>query len=241
MPSYTENPDRNHEAQSHGSPQPVVRKAHITSQHIPRIPAPISAQPVQACRTTPGYRSHCLNSKIKPGCFLHLHMQDGPEFLNIKNDPDRLSPVVLSLLPFRPTPEVSLLPSTGITRSLRYYKAVRHPASPTCSSRNVSLACASPPTGLPVLPRLPSSMHASATTPAETIRCIYHFPSRIVIGLPLHMGGSASALTVSRPARRSYTFRPAWLLSRLHGPSHQSASVHIVTSVNRPGCYQPKR
>ena len=34
------------------------------------------------------------------------------------------------------------------------------------------------------------------------------------IGLPLNTGGSASVLSVSRPARRSLTFRPAWSLSR---------------------------
>ena len=33
-------------------------------------------------------------------------------------------------------------------------------------------------------------------------------------GLPLKPGGSASVLSVSRPARRSLAFRPAWSLSR---------------------------
>ena len=33
-------------------------------------------------------------------------------------------------------------------------------------------------------------------------------------GLPLKLGGSASVLSVSRPARRSLAFRPAWSLSR---------------------------
>ena len=33
-------------------------------------------------------------------------------------------------------------------------------------------------------------------------------------GLPLKTGGSASVLSVSRPARRSLAFRPAWSLSR---------------------------
>ena len=53
-------------------------------------------------------------------------------------------------------------------------------------------AC-TPPTGLPVLPRLPSSIHVDATTPAETVRCTCRFSSQSVIGLPLDFGGSASA------------------------------------------------
>ena len=38
--------------------------------------------------------------------------------------------------------------------------------------------------------------------------------SQPVSGLPLMTGGSASASCVSRPARRSLAFRPAWSLSR---------------------------
>ncbi len=64
-------------------------------------------------------------------------------------------------------------------------------------------AC-TPPIGLPVLLRLPSSMHAGTPTPAETVRCICRFSSRSVVGLPLISGGSAPALPVSRPARCSH-------------------------------------
>ena len=61
-------------------------------------------------------------------------------------------------------------------------------------------------------------------------------------GLPLLTGGSTSVLPVSRPARRSLAFRPAWSLNRPRRPFfHQSASVHVVTSMARPGCYQPER
>ena len=42
--------------------------------------------------------------------------------------------------------------------------------------------------------------------------------SRPTGGLPLITGGSASALTVSGPARRSLAFRPAWSLSRPRRP-----------------------
>ena len=68
-------------------------------------------------------------------------------------------------------------------------------------------ACTSP-TGIPVLLRLPSCRHAGANTPAGTARCIVRLPSRAAIGLPLLPGGSAPALTVSRPAQRSLKFQP---------------------------------
>ena len=81
---------------------------------------------------------------------------------------------------------------------------------------------ATPPTGLPVLRSSPSSMRAAATTkrarvasgiPAESVGARgARFPSDG--SLPRHSGGSASALSVSRPARRSHLLRPAWSLSR---------------------------
>ena len=59
------------------------------------------------------------------------------------------------------------------------------------------MARATPPTGLPVLQRFPSSTHASTTTPAETARCMRCFSSRAAVGLPLISGGSAPASNVS--------------------------------------------
>ena len=68
-----------------------------------------------------------------------------------------------------------------------------------------------PPTGLPVLLPPPSSMRAAATTPAEPAGAyVAHFPARG--SLPRKTGGSASALRVSRPARRSLALRPVWSL-----------------------------
>ena len=64
--------------------------------------------------------------------------------------------------------------------------------------------------------------------------------SRSTIGLPLNSGGSAPATNVSRPAQCLLTLRPAWSLNCSCSPSHQSASVHVVASINRPGCYQPE-
>ena len=64
--------------------------------------------------------------------------------------------------------------------------------------------------------------------------------SRSAIGLPLNSGGSAPATNVSRPAQCLLALRPAWSLNCSCSPSHQSASVHVVASINRPGCYQPE-
>ena len=59
----------------------------------------------------------------------------------------------------------------------------------------------------------PSSMRAAATTPAEPVgACVARFPTSI--SLPRFHGGSASALRVSGPARRSLVLRPAWSLNR---------------------------
>ena len=74
-----------------------------------------------------------------------------------------------------------------------------------------------PPTGLPVLLPPPSSMRAAATTPAEPAGAyVAHFPARG--SLPRKTGGSASALRVSRPARRSLALRPVWSLGRPRRP-----------------------
>ena len=65
-----------------------------------------------------------------------------------------------------------------------------------------------------MLPRLPSSMHAGATTPAGAVWCICRFSSQTASGLPLTLGGSAPALSVSRPARRSL-HAPACMVAEL--------------------------
>ena len=60
-------------------------------------------------------------------------------------------------------------------------------------------------------------MRAAATTPAEPAgACVARYPA--AGSLPCISGGSASTLPVSRPARRSLAWRPAWSLSRLRGP-----------------------
>ena len=92
-----------------------------------------------------------------------------------------------------------------------------------------------------MLPRLPSSMHAGATTPAETGRCPRRsLPSRSAV-FPQSQEGRLPRC----PFRGLLSVHSR---SGLHGrraaqggPSLQSASAHVVTSMNRPGRYQPER
>ena len=88
------------------------------------------------------------------------------------------------------------------------------PCRPDLGPRGLSVgACHATRTGLPVLRPFPSSMRAAATTPAEPVgACVARFPTDG--SLPRFHGGSASALRVSGPARRSLVLRPAWSLSR---------------------------
>ena len=114
-------------------------------------------------------------------------------------------------------PHLRLLPSTGITPRLRYYGPLRHPAGPACPSRGSGC-------------RVHGTDWASRVATLSIFHaCRRHYPggkpavlsslsSQPVGGLPLMTGGSASALTVSRPARRSLAFRPAWSLNRPRRP-----------------------
>ena len=91
-----------------------------------------------------------------------------------------------------------------------------------------------------MLLRLPSSMHADANTPAETGRALVALfpagrrPSPIYrrVGFRINRFEACSAFTrvsacmVAEPPKR---------------PFYQSASAHVVTSMNRPGRYQPER
>ena len=91
------------------------------------------------------------------------------------------------------------------------------PCRPGLTLAGCRLTRASPPAGLPVLRPFPSSTRAAATTPADPAGArVARFPT--VGSLPRYADGSASALPVSRPARRSLLLRPAWSLSRPRRP-----------------------
>ena len=119
----------------------------------------------------------------------------------------------VTLVPLGIAPHLRPLPSAGITRLPWYFRALRHPAGPTRPSRAVGWRVPRHRAGLPVLRPFPSSMRAAAITPAEPVgACVARFPTGA--SLPRFCGGSASALHVSRPARRSLVLRPAWSLNR---------------------------
>src|SRR6478736_9623023 len=94
-------------------------------------------------------------------------------------------------------PEVRVLPSTGITRLQRSYYPVRLPPMPSPEATLRPLP--SHRTGLPRLPES-SFRRAEPTTPADRAGAhVDYFPRSH--GLPLLAGGSASALSLSRPAQ----------------------------------------
>ena len=116
----------------------------------------------------------------------------------------------LHLAIFESTPEVRVLPSTGITRPQRSYDPVRTPPMPPPKATLRPLP--SHQTGLPRLPE-PPFRRAAPTTPADRAGAhVDCFPASH--GLPQMAGGSASALSLSRPAQALLTLRPAGSLSR---------------------------
>ncbi len=98
-----------------------------------------------------------------------------------------------------------------------------------------------PPSGLPVLPRFPSSAHAGASTPAEADRCVCRLLPGPPSAFPLLQEGRLPRLSFEACA--AFTHIPARAVAEPPKAAllHQSASVYIVTSVNRSGCCQPKR
>ena len=126
----------------------------------------------------------------------------------------------LHLAFFESIPEVRVLPSTGITRLQRSYYPVRLPPMPPPEATLRPLP--SHQTGLPRLPE-PPFQRAVPTTPADRAGAYVDcFPASR--SLPQMAGGSASALSLSRPAQASLTLRPAGLLSRLKRPLSRGSS-----------------
>ena len=110
-------------------------------------------------------------------------------------------------------PHLRPLSSTGITPRLQSYWPLRHPAGPACPSRGSG--CRVHGTDSASRVATLSIFHACRRHyPGGNRPVLSSFSSQPVGGLPLITGGSASASTVSRPARRSLAFRPAWSLSR---------------------------
>ena len=118
-----------------------------------------------------------------------------------------------TLLPLDIAPHLRPLPSTGITRFPRYCGPLRHPHRPDLTLAGCQLARAMPPARASRVASIPLFHACCRQYPGGTCRCMRRsLPDRCQPS-PLS-GGSASALHVSRPARRSLVLRPAWSLSR---------------------------
>ena len=146
----------------------------------------------------------------------------------------------MSLPPCCAPLELRPLPSAGVTRLLRYYEPLRHPAGPGWSSRFPGWRVRAT-VGASRVAAVSLFTHAAASTPAEPVGArVARFPT--AVSLPRIIGGSASALTVSRPAQRSLALRPACSLNRPQAILlHRSASVQFVTSLHRSDCFRLER
>src|SRR3954465_8136453 len=133
-------------------------------------------------------------------------------------------------------PEVRVLCSAGITQPQRSYDPVRlppWPASDTTVEAATLTQDGSPPITRITLPT------CRAHYPGGSSGCMCRLLPRSH-GLPQMAGGSASALSLSRPARASLTLRPIGLLSRPRrplsrgsGPSGCPAEPLVSYQINR--------
>src|SRR3954471_12855705 len=107
-------------------------------------------------------------------------------------------------------PEVRVLCSAGITRPQRSYDPVRLPPWP--ASDNTVEAATLAQDGSPPITRI-TLPTCRAHYPGGSSGCACRLLPRSR-GLPQMAGGSASALSLSRPAQASHALRPAGSLSR---------------------------
>ena len=80
------------------------------------------------------------------------------------------------------------------------------------------MACVWPPPALPVLQLLPSCMHASATTPAEAVRCSCRSLPELPSAFPLLLEGRLPRNPFRGLLDIHCAFRPACSLNRLCDP-----------------------
>ena len=135
--------------------------------------------------------------------------------------------------------ELRPLRSTGITRRHHYYGPIRHPARPSLLVTEYSLRVTGPHRrGFPCCLSIPLS-HMPSPLPRQDRSSLVARCSTSG-GLPHRWSRSAPALRVSRTAQRSLTLWPACLLTP-YGAVSKSASVQVVTSLNRSRCYRLER
>ena len=177
-------------------------------------------------------------------CTVALEHEDGTV-----EPPDRTNPsgpagiaTPAGLLPFVTAPHLRPLPSTGITRRPQYYYGpLRHPADPACPSRGSGCCVHNIEQSFPCccflhLPHVPTPIPRRKRFGA----CVAHFPIRHRpspfprrVGFRIARFEACTAFTMFRPVMVAEPPKAAL--------RHQSASVCIVTSANRPGCYQRER
>src|SRR5271154_2424129 len=124
------------------------------------------------------------------------------------------SPFSLSVLASCVRLQLRLLPSTGVTRLHQYYEPLRHPKRPGLSLTSCQLIHTAITAGTSRVAHDPLCLHAVANTPAGLMEFVRSYDSTN-FGLPRNRGGSAPALSVSGPAQRLLTLRPARSPSRL--------------------------
>jgi hypothetical protein len=133
-----------------------------------------------------------------------------PEKIRILVGVCRLIANHLHLTIFESTPEVRVLPSAGITRLHRSYDPVRLPPRPPPGSDVEAATLAHD--GPPPITRI-TFPTCRAHYPGGSSGCACRLLPRSR-GLPQMAGGSASALSLSRPAQALLALRPAGSLSR---------------------------
>jgi hypothetical protein len=131
------------------------------------------------------------------------------------------------------------LPSTAVTQLRRYNGPLRHPKRPGLSLASCQLIHTAITAGTSRVALGPHCLYAVANTPAGLMEFVRSYDS-IRFGFPTTRGGSAPALSVSGPAQRSLTLRPACSPGRHCDPLHQrlqqSRCLHY-----RSDCYRVER
>src|SRR5580658_6579041 len=149
------------------------------------------------------------------------------------------SPIALALVASCVRLQLRLLPSPGVTRLHQYYEPLRHPSQPGLSLASCQLIHTAITAGTSRVAHGPLGLHAVANTPAGRMEFVRSYHS-IRFGLPRIGGGSAPALSVSRPAQRSLTLRPACSPSRLCDLLHRRLQQRRCLR-RCFGCYRVER
>ena len=146
----------------------------------------------------------------------------------------------MPLPPSRFAPEVRPLSSTGITRCLQSYGPVRHPAGPACPSRGSGWRVRATDRASRVATS--SLFHACQRQypggNGSVLMSLFfpdrHRPSPFNRRVGSHIAHFGACSTFTRILACMFA---KLLIAALR---HRGASAHVVASMNRPGCYQPK-